>query len=761
MQKEKINREYQVKGMHCAACKNNVESALKKVNEVSSCNVNLMTNTCSLELNKEVDFKTLEKAVKNAGYELIENIDEDELYNIKKDYKPLIKIIIGIVLLVPLLFFGMGGMYSDIIPELFKNMNYGIYYNATLQLILSFAIIGLFFNYYINGFKSFIKRSLNMDSLVFLGSFFSLIYSIYIIISTIINKNYHYSHFHLYLDSASMILVIVSIGKYIEEMSKNKAKSTIKELLALRPKIAHLVRNEEIIDIPTKNIELKDVLLVKPGETIPSDGIVISGVSSVDESIISGESLPITKEEDSLVIGGSINKEAPLKILVNKKKEENVLSKIIKEVEGASNMKSPLTRIVDKVSKVFVPVVMAIALLTFIIWMILGIQNKGPIINSMMFNSWFDEAFTFGVGVLVISCPCALGLATPISLLVGSSVFSKNYIVVQNGEAIEKIKEIDTIVLDKTNTITEGELSVTNVEILSKDYKDLFSKIYSIEKYSEHPLGKAIIKYLDSEKTKLSNDFLMNEMIPGKGIKGVFKNKEYIYATNISYLNEILKEDEKLNKKVEEASLKGELPIFIYNDSEILAIFYLKDKLKKESKAFIKNAKKIFKKVILLTGDNKNIASFIAKEVGIDEVISEVKPTEKDKEIVNLQNEGHKVIMVGDGVNDSIALTRADIGIGIAKGSDIALASSDFILMRSNLEDIFKIINLSKNIRKNIYFNLFWAFIYNLICIPIAAGCFASFGVILSPMYCSMLMALSSVTVCLNSLTLFLKKVNK
>lgn len=753
-------KEYQVKGMHCAACKNNVENAIKKIDGIKNVSVNLMNNTCQVEFIKdEIDFSILQKEVSLIGYELIKDYDEEELYFEKKDNSKLIKIIIGLLLMIPLLFFGMGGMYSDIIPDIFKNSEYGIYYNSGLQIILSFIIIGLFFKYYINGFKSFIKFNLNMDSLVFLGSLFSLIYSFYIIISTLINHNYHYEHFHLYLDSASMILVIVSIGKYIEELSKNKAKSTIKELINLRPKIAHLIKNDEIIDITSKNIQFKDILLIKPGETIPCDGIIISGVSSVDESLLTGESLPILKKEDDYVIGGSINKESSLKILVNKSKEDNVLSKIIKEVENASNMKSPLTRIVDKVSRVFIPIVIILALITFFTWLILGILNNySPLINNMMFNNYFDEAFTFGVGVLVISCPCALGLATPISLLVGSSIFSKNYILVQNGEAIEKIKDIDTLVLDKTNTITEGKLSTLKVDIINKEYNDLLSKIYSIEKFSEHPIAKAITNYLSKDNSKINSNFLMNETLAGYGIKGSFKNKEIIYCTNYEYLK-IINKNLNYDSLLKESSLKGELPIFIYNEKEVLAIFYLKDKLKEESKNFILNAKKIFKRVILLTGDNKNVAEFVAKEVGIDEVISEVKPTSKDEVIYSLQKEGYKVMMVGDGINDSIALTRSDVGIGIAKGSDIALASSDFILMKSNLNDIFKIIKLSKNIRKNIYFNLFWAFIYNLICIPIAAGCFSYFGIILSPMYCSMLMALSSITVCLNSLTLFLKKI--
>lgn len=753
-------KECSVKGMHCAACKNNVENIINKEEGIDKCEVNLLTNSVKIYYkNKNINLDSIKKKLKDSGYELEEEYNEEVLLKENKSNKSLIKIIIGVILIIPLIFFGMGGMYSSIIPEVFKNETYGIYLNSGIQLILSISIIGLFFSYYKSGFVSLIKWKLNMDSLVFLGSFFSFIFSIYIILTSIIAKTYHYEHFHLYLDSASMILVIVSVGKYIENLSKNKAKKTLKELINLRPKIAHLIKNDEIIDIPTKNIKLNDVLLVKPGETIPCDGMVIVGESSVDESIISGESLPIYKKEDDIVIGGSINKESPLKILCNKTKEDNVLSKIIKDVSNASNMKSPLTKTVDKVCKYFIPTVLIISVITFITWMIIGSINGGPLITTSMFVSSFDEAFSFAVGVIVISCPCALGLATPISLLVGSSIFSKHYILVQNGEAIEKIKDVDVIALDKTNTITEGELSFEKIDFLNDENNDLLSKVLSIERYSEHPIGKAIVKELNQEGIKVSDKFLMNENIPGRGIKGIFKNNEILYATNINYLKEIIQIDNNIEEKYHEASLRGELPIFIYDKSIVYAIIYLKDKLKPESKNFISKIKTIFKKVILLTGDNKFVASFIAKEVGIDEVISEVKPQDKDQEIIKLQKEGHKVVMVGDGVNDSIALTRSDVGIGIAKGSDIALASSDFILMRSNLNDIFTIINLSKKIRRNIYFNLFWAFIYNIVFIPIAAGVFAPLGLVLSPMFCSMLMSLSSVTVCLNSLSLFLKKI--
>lgn len=753
-----MKKEYSVKNMHCAACKNNVESALKKVGGVKTCEVNLITNSAKIEFDEKTiqDEEVLFKAVENIGYELVDDFDEEEVFNTKKDHKKLIKIIVGFILLIPLIFVGMGGMYPHLFSDYFKE---NLWISATIQFVLAFTIIGMFFSYYKNGFLSIIKLKFNMDSLVFLGSFFSVIYSIYLFINSFFT-HYPFEHFHLYLDGAAMILVIVSLGKLIEEMSINKAKSTIKELLDLRPKEAHKVDGDNIVTIPSKAIRLNDVLLVKPGETIPSDGVVLSGQSSVDESIISGESLPIFKKEDDYVIGGSVNKEAPLKILVNKTKKDNVLSKIATLVSEASNMKTPLTKRVDKVASIFTPTVIIIAIIVFISWMIAGYINGGVIIQNMHFTSIFDEAFVFGVGVLVISCPCALGLATPISLLVGSSVFSKNYVLVQKSEAIEKVKDIDCLVLDKTNTITEGELAVVSTDILKPTIL-MKQRVFTAESYSEHPIAKALVNELKEEVSSLSSDFLMNETLPGAGLKSYFKD-ETIYITNLKYIVEELKIniDESLLFKINEHNKVGELVIVIYSEThkEILGIYYLKDKLKKESVEFIKEAKKVFKRIILLTGDNKIIASHIANEVGINEVISEVKPEDKDKEIEKLQKEGYKVMMVGDGVNDSIALTRSDVGVAVAKGSDIALASADFILMRSSLNDIFKILNISRRIRNNISFNLFWAFLYNAIFIPVAAGCFAPLGFILEPMYCSMLMALSSVTVCLNALSLFIKK---
>ena len=748
--------------MHCAGCKGNIEAALKKLDGVLEVNANLVNNVVKVRYNeKKVSEEDIINACKSVGYKL-EVIDEDEEYSKEKSYKfDIIKLIIGIVLLLPLMFFSMSDMYPGLIPDSFKEP---IYLLPIIELVLTLIIIGVFFNYYISGFKSLIKLSPNMDSLIFLGSLFSLIYSVYFIVKLIIAPSDYYIYeasagkimFHTYLDSAAMILVIVSIGKLIENLSKRKARSTINELLKLRPKYANLIKENEIVKVETKFLKAGDKIIIKEGETIPLDGVIINGSTSVDESLLTGESLPIYKEEGDKVIGGSVNKDGSITVLIDKSKKDNVLNKIISLVMEASNMDTKLTRKVDKVSRIFVPIILVISVIVFCIW--LGIDygaNSGNAILNTHFTSAFDEAFSFAISVMVVSCPCALGLATPISLLVGSSIFAKNGILVNKSEAIENMKEIDCLVLDKTNTITNGKLTVNDYVIFTKNPAKL-NRIYTIEKYSTHPLSEGIATLLQ-DKASLEKDFTMVSNVPGKGVKGVYKD-ETIYIGNESLVNEFYKGEEN-NVLIEKLSIykkEGTLPIIAFTEKEIFALFSLKDELKKDAKEFIKEVKKSFKKVVLLTGDNEIIAHNIAEEVGIEEVIANVKPDGKGEVIKKLKEENYHVMMVGDGVNDSIALTLADVGVGIAKGSDVALASSDFILMNDDLLDILDIIKISKKIRTNISFNLLWAFLYNVVFIPVAAGAFASLHFVLSPMYASMLMALSSVTVCLNALTLFL-----
>ena len=750
--------------MHCAACKGNIETTLKKMDGVLEVSANLVNNVVKVRYNeKKINEQDIINACKGIGYKL-EVIDEDEQYSKEKSYKlDLIKIIVGLVLLIPLMFFSMSDMYPGLIPDALKEP---LYLLPLVELGLTLVIIAIFFNYYISGFKSLIKLSPNMDSLIFLGSLFSLVYSLYFIIKLIVSPGDYFVYemepgkimFHTYLDSAAMILVIVSIGKLIENLSKRKARSTINELLKLRPKYANLIKDNEIVKVETKFLKAGDKIIIKEGETIPLDGVIVNGTTSVDESLLTGESLPIYKEEGEKVIGGSVNKDGSITVLIDKSKKDNVLSKIISLVMEASNMDTKLTRKVDRVARVFVPVVLGISLLVFLIWIIIDYATNGgnPTLGTH-FTSGFDEAFSFAISVMVVSCPCALGLATPISLLCGSSLFAKNGILVNKSEAIENMKDIDCLVLDKTNTITNGKLTVNKYHIFSKNPAKL-NRIYTIEKFSTHPLSEGIATLL-SKECELDKNFSMISNVPGRGVKGIYKD-ETIFIGNEMLLNDEYhgETNEALNKYLDEFKTEGTLPIIAFTENEIIAIFSLNDKHKKDAKEFIQEVKKVFKKVVLLTGDNEIIAKNIANEVGIEEVIANVKPDGKGDLIKKLKEENYKVMMVGDGVNDSIALTLSDVGVGIAKGSDVALASSDFILMNDNLLDIIDIIKISKKIRTNINFNLLWAFIYNVVFIPVAAGVFAPLSFVLSPMYASMLMALSSVTVCINALTLFLYK---
>ena len=750
--------------MHCAACKANIESTLTRLDGVIKVSANLVNNVVKVNYNDKIcDETKIIEACKNIGYKLeVLSEDDSEIVNDSSNKKDTIKLIVGAILVAILMFFSMSGMYGNLIPSFLKAP---IYLLPLIELALALVIIGLNFGYYTRGARSLFKLAPNMDSLIFLGSFFSVLYSVYFIIRLIISPEAYYIYekidasqimFHTYLDGAAMILVIVSLGKLIENLSKRKAKSTISELLKLRPTHATILEGLETKVVETKYLKVGDKVVVKPGDTIPLDGEIIDGETSVNESLISGESLPIYKKEGDEVIGGSINVEGTIIVLVTKNKKENVLSKIISLMMEASNMDTKLTRKVDKVAKVFVPIVLVLSVLVFLTWLIIDLINGHATIMHH-FSSIFDEAFSFGVSVMVISCPCALGLATPISLLVGSSVFAKNGILVNKSETIETLKSVDVLVLDKTNTITNGKLSVNEMKVFTED-KAIMNRIYSIEKYSSHPLSEGICEKLSSNYN-LERDFKLINNIPGKGVKGVYEDQT-IYIGNSSLLNEIYQKDisENIVKTMNERRERGDLVICAFDKDNIYAIFSLKDEIKSSSYEFVKEAYKYFKRIILLTGDNDVIANNVAKQVGIKEVISNVKPEDKAEVIKKLQSEGNKVMMVGDGVNDSIALTIADVGVGIAKGSDVALTSSDFILMRSDLMDIISIINISKRIRTNITFNLIWAFAYNVIFIPVAAGAFATLGFLLEPMYCSMLMAASSVCVCLSALTLFFYK---
>ena len=736
-----MEKLFQCSNMHCAACKANIENAINKLNNVVSVEANVVTSSIKVITKKDIPSEEIIKACKTIGYNVKELQDFDLFNNSIKVKEIIIKIILGIILLIPLMYLGMGSMYPSVIPEFVKTP---IYVGEWIQFGFATLIIILFFEYFKSGLLSLIRLKPTMYSLIFIGSSLSYAYSLYLTITHTINPPLpmHYSHMHLYYDASAMILVIVTIGKLIENLSKRKAQKSLQKLVNLKPKIAHLYKDNTIFDIESKFLKKNDIVIVNAGESIPGDGIVLNGNSSVDESVLTGESLPIFKKEDDSVISGSINLDSTLKIHITKDYSDSTLSKIISMVMEAGNMNTKLTNKIDKVALYFCPAVIILAILTFILWITIDPLHS------------FDKAFSFMISVVVISCPCALGLATPISLMVGSSIFSGKGILVNNSEAIENIKLTNCLVLDKTNTITTGSLKVQKCLFFEKT-PQILDEILTLESFSSHPLANAIVSYLSD--SKISNDFINNGIEPGKGVFGKFKNHN-LYVGNYAYLKEkFINIYNEYSKIIAEELDKGFLPIIAFDDKKVFAIFSLKDQLKPESISFIEEAKKYFKKIVLLSGDNKKIAESIAKEVGIEEVISEVLPNEKDNYIKRLQDEGYKVVMMGDGVNDAIALKRSEVGIGVAKATDIALASSDFILLNDNLISTLDIIKISKRIRRNINFNLFWAIFYNIIFIPVAAGAFSFLGFTLSPMICSVLMACSSVTVCINSLSLFIQ----
>jgi len=742
--------------MHCAACKSTVEKALSSLNGVSNFSINLINNTIDVTFDESlINEEIIKKTIENSGFRVSKYEEENvKDYLAKERRNNIIKIIIGIIVLIPLMFFGMSPMYSNIFPETFKVDL--IYLNGYIQLFLTLILVGLFFNFYISGAKALFKGHPDMNTLVFLSSLASILYSIYLTVDVTINKNnYHFSHLHYFYDGSGMVLVVVSIGRLIESLSKKKAQDTINKLLELRPKVAHVIRDNVTYEVESKYLQKGDIILVKAGENIPVDGLIISGKSYIDESMLTGESELVSKGEDDEVFAGTINKDGSLNIIVNKNNKDSLLNHIIDLVNKASNMKSNLTRMVDKVASIFVPVVLILAVVVFTIWMFVDYfaLNGSTLLemNGMkMYSSPIQEALSFAISVLSISCPCALGLATPISLLVGSSVFSSNGVLVNESSAIEKISNCNAIVLDKTNTLTEGKLKVDEY-IKYEGYRSEFDEIvYSLEKSSNHPFSLAIENYFSNLNRIIDIKEVSN--ISGKGVSCIYKDEKY-YVGSLALVSEICSKEEI--KKIDESKISGHLIAFFFTKDKLFSYFLLSDTLSSTSLEFINKAKKKFSLVSLCTGDNKNNANKVASILGISEVISNVTPIKKKEYVEELINKGYKVIMVGDGINDSIALTLADVSIGLAKGSDIAMASSDFILMKSDLNSIFMIIDFSLHIKNNIKFNLFWAFIYNIIFIPVASGAFAYFGFYLDPMYCSLLMVISSITVCLNSLLLF------
>lgn len=747
--------KFDIQGMTCSSCSSHVERAVKKLEGIKSVNVNLLSNNMVVDYDENIlnDSKIIQ-AVIDAGYGASTYVEKEKTKTKKQEDKKddTIKsmknrLIISICFLVPLMYIAMNHMFYEWfglpILNFFHGNENALAFGFT-QFLLLLPIVYVNRNYFIIGFKRLFKRSPNMDTLIALGSTAAIIYGIFAIY--MIGYGLGHNQIELveryrgdiYFESAGTILTLITVGKYLETKSKGKTSDAINKLINLAPKVATVIREEKEIEINVDEIIVGDIVLIKPGASIPVDGTIIEGTSSVDESSITGESIPVEKIVGSKVVSGTINKNGYFKMKATKVGDDTTLSQIIKLVEEASNSKAPISRLADKVSGIFVPVVIGVAILAAVFWILQG-QS-------------FEFALSVGIAVLVISCPCALGLATPVAIMVGTGKGAQQGILIKSAEALELLHLADTVVLDKTGTITEGKPRVTDI-VSNIDESKLLKIAGSLEKGSEHPLAEAVVERAKEDKIELIeiNDFAS---VSGRGVSGKINEIKY-FAGNITFMKENNINTENIEQNAQEFLKKGKTVLYFAGESKIIGIIAVADTIKNESKQAIKELKARNIEVVMLTGDNKVVAETIGKELEIDKVISEVLPEDKEKEIQNLQKQGKKVIFVGDGINDSPALVRADVGIGVGSGTDIAIESADIVLIKNSLLDVWTAISLSRAVIRNIKMNLFWAFFYNIIGIPIAAGVFyLSFGLKLNPMFGALAMSLSSVCVVTNALRL-------
>ena len=741
-------KQYNVTGMSCASCVARVEKAVNKVDGVTSCSVNLLTNSMSVD--GDVKSSDVISAVEKAGYGASlkgnsskENKSNDEPLKDTETPKLKKRLFSSLVFLLLLMYISMGHMmWGFPLPSILANNHIAM---GLIQLLLTGIIMVINQKFFISGFKALIHRSPNMDTLVALGAGASFIFSVYALFAmTNAQVNNDMSLVMKYMDefyfeSAGMILTLITLGKMLESYSKGKTTTAIKGLMNLAPKKATiLVDNTEKV-VPIEEVKIGDIFVVKPGENIPVDGVVIEGESAVNESALTGESIPVDKTVGDNVSGATVNQSGFIKCKATKVGEDTTLSQIIKMVSDASATKAPIAKVADKVSGVFVPIVISIAVVTIIVWLLCG--------------ATFGNALVRGISVLVISCPCALGLATPVAIMVGNGVGAKNGILFKNATSLETTGKVSYVLLDKTGTITNGTPVVTDI-IPSENYTqdDLLSYASSLESKSEHPLAKAVVqKAIDSNIKALdTTDF---KSLTGNGVSAKINGKT-IVGGSVKHISSIANIDEKIIKQADGLATKGKTPLLFVMNNQLLGIIAVADVVKSDSPKAIKELQNMGIKVVMVTGDNEKTAQAIAKESGVDEVIAGVLPDGKEKVVTQYKEKG-MVAMVGDGINDAPALTRADIGIAIGAGTDVAIDSADIVLMKSKLTDVSGAIRLSRGTLRNIHENLFWAFIYNVIGIPLAAGVWIPiFGWTLSPMFGAAAMSLSSFCVVTNALRL-------
>ena len=756
--------KYNVTGMTCAACQANVSRCVSKLEGVEDVNVSLLANSMTVSYDESrLKPENIIEAVKAAGYgasSLEKAIKKEEGFrrewqlrreqaeSNREGMKK--RLIYSIILLVPLMYIAMGEMLSLPLPAIFKGTQNALV-SALAQLILTVPVIFINRHFYQFGFKALFHGSPNMDSLVAIGSGASLLYGLFAMFRMAygfghgnIELVHEYAH-ALYFESAAMILTLVTVGKYLEARSKDKTSQALSRLMDLAPKTAMVLKNGEEVLIPAEQVSAGDIVIIRPGEGIPVDGVVLQGRGYVDQSAITGESIPVEKNPGDEVISATINKNGSFQFKASKVGEDTTLSQIIRLVDEAGNSKAPIARLADKVSGIFVPVVIGIALITAVIWLVAG-KN-------------FEFALSNAISVLVISCPCALGLATPVAIMVGTGKAAEMGILIKSAESLEELHNIDTLVLDKTGTITSGKPAVTDIVPLEEGLseEELLILAASAEMGSEHPLAQAIVERAREKELALleAESF---EAEAGRGIRAQIKG-ENILAGNAAFMEENGLFNSQFSKEAAEKANNlaqaGKTPLIFAREGRLTGIIAVADTIRESSREAISRFAQMGLNVVMLTGDNKITAEAIKRELNISEAITDVLPTQKEAHIRALQEQGHKVAMVGDGINDAPALTRSDVGIAIGAGTDIAIESADVVLMKDSLNDVASAIELSRAVVRNIHMNLFWAFFYNILGMPLAAGAlFPAFGLRLSPMIGSAAMSLSSVCVVANALRL-------
>ena len=739
-----MKKEFKITGMTCSACSAHVLNAVKEVEGVKDVNVNLLTNSMTCEVVAEENVTKIITSVKNAGYGISEKTNENGESEAKAEYKKSLKTLCySLIFAVFLLYFSLFSMLGAPLPSFLAGVENKAWL-AVVQLVFTLSIAWLNRNYFTNGFKRLFSFASNMDSLIAVGSFGAFTYGVIVLIILFIARangdveTMTYYGSQLYFESAGIILTLVRLGKTMEAKSKDKTTDAIKKLVALLPDTATKIENGKEVQIRLEEVKKGDILIVRPGEIFGVDGEIISGASSINEANITGESIPVYKQVGSKVISSTHNLSGTITYRAEKVGEDTAINTIIRLVKEASSSKAPISTLADKVSGVFVPIVFAIAIITFIVWILI---------------SDFATAFMTALSVLVIACPCALGLATPVAIMVSTGKGAENGILIKSAQKLETMHQISLVMLDKTGTITHGAPTVTHVIAYDKELLDV---AYSLESMSAHPLSGPIVDYCKQNGAKKC-DVEIFRIIDGKGIEGKINGISYV-AGSISLLKE---QNEDMLSIINERSEKGETPVIFAREEKVLGIIFAKDEIKKSSIFAVSELKRKGIDVVMLTGDNEKTALAIAKEVGISKVISSLTPKQKSEEVVKAQNEGKKVAMVGDGVNDAPALVKADVAIAIGKGADVACDSADVVLIRNDLCDVVNAISLSKRTLSTIKLCLFWAFIYNVIGIVFACGIFRFAGISLTPEIGALAMSFSSVCVVSTALTINLFKVKR